>query len=768
MVHGGDLDWALKATSGRLPAEPGEIYTIRYTLKNSGKSTCRPSVILYDASGHSLSWSYGGREEKPLGVWRECETRFVIPAGGAAIEPRIIGHGETDVYIEHLEFERTGRLDFGKVSGVRVVENSVLKATFDLSDASFTILDKRVGREWGQTTPMRGLFVLDATATDSAEGAGERFELFDPENCESFTATVTLCGDSPELLVTTHMAPETSLETYVSYPYPIASLPGDRVVLPVNEGISFPVTEPAPSVTDMHTFGGHGLCMSFWGLTKDTIIPEEAYGLMGLIETPDDSGVFTSSRRSVGRELASAASESGSVANTSGTGSESETLSLGTIWHPTKNQFGYDRRIRLTAFSSGGYVAIAKRYRRYASEIGRLVTFEEKIRRNPGLKEGLDRLLGAANIWAWDGAPTETVARLRELGFKHILWSGGGSASEIAKLNALDGVLTSKYDIYQDVMDPARYPELSAIHSEWVPAAWPQDLCWDSPDGDWTRGWEVDQKDITLPRIPCGVLCDSKAVGYATKRIGEELTRIPYRARFLDTTVASPWRECWHPEHPQTRTDSKRSRMSLLGLLGERFNLVCGSETGIDASVPYCDFYEGMMSLGPYRCPESGRYITKIWDEVPEVVEKYQLGEEYRLPLFELVYHDCVVSYWYWGDHNNKFPSRWWKRDLFNALYGVPPMYGFLKDFLRDHASEFAASYRTSEPVSLLTGRSEMTDHRSLTPDRRVQRTTFANGFEVVVNFGDEEYRDSSTGRVVPGRGARVYRDGSEFELSGL
>ena len=85
--------------------------------------------------------------------------------------------------------------------------------------------------------------------------------------------------------------------------------------------------------------------------------------------------------------------------------------------------------------------------------------------------------------------------------------------------------------------------------------------------------------------------------------------------------------------------------------------LVTGCETGHDAAVPYVHYFEGMLSLGPYRVPDAGRDMIRIWDEVPERVRKFQLGHDYRLPLWELVYHDCVVAQWYWGDYNNKLPG---------------------------------------------------------------------------------------------------------------
>ncbi|MDO5566462.1 MAG: glycoside hydrolase, partial [Planctomycetia bacterium] len=254
------------------------------------------------------------------------------------------------------------------------------------------------------------------------------------------------------------------------------------------------------------------------------------------------------------------------------------------------------------------------------------------------------------------------------------------------------------------------------------------------------KGWAMTPKDKSKPRIDSGSLCDKKALGYAREKIGEELKTVPYRARFIDCTMASLWYECWNPAHPMTRSDSKLWRVKLLDLVRNDFRLVCGSENGHEISVPSCDFYEGMMSLGPYRVPDSGRKIQDIWDEVPELTAKFQVAPEYRLPLWELVFHDCTVSYWYWGDYNNKLPSLWRKRDLFNALYGVPPMYMFRKSLWDKNREQFAASYKTAQPVSELTGWSAMTDHCILSKDRLVQQTRFANGVTVTVNFGTQPF----------------------------
>ena len=197
--------------------------------------------------------------------------------------------------------------------------------------------------------------------------------------------------------------------------------------------------------------------------------------------------------------------------------------------------------------------------------------------------------------------------------------------------------------------------------------------------------------------------------------------------------------------------------MELLSYMSNDMKLVTGCETGHDAAVPYLHYFEGMMSLGNYRCDDSGRNVQQILDTVPEKVEKFQLGEKYRLPLWELVYHDCIVSYWYWGDYNNKMPAVWDKRDLFNALYGTPPMFMFRTEFFEKNEQRFVQSYRDAALVARKTGYSEMTEHKYITNDREVQQTVFANGTVVTANFGKAKYKLENGMTVEPGKYVAVF-----------
>lgn len=240
----------------------------------------------------------------------------------------------------------------------------------------------------------------------------------------------------------------------------------------------------------------------------------------------------------------------------------------------------------------------------------------------------------------------------------------------------------------------------------------------------------------------------------AKRQVPEELKNLPYRARFIDTTTASPWREDYNPAHPLTRSEDRRYKMSLLEYMSKDLKLVTGTETGIDPSVPFVHYYEGMLSLGRYRLPDSGRDTLAYKPPTPDFL-RFQVGHNYRVPLWEMVYHDCVVSQWYWGDYNNKTPEVWDRRDLFNLLYATPPMFMYTREMWQKSRDRFVQSYRNTGPVARRLGYDEMLAHEFVTADHAVQRTRWKSGAEIVVNFGDAPHR-LQDGRTVAALGFLV------------
>jgi hypothetical protein len=712
LEHTGRGDWSL-AHSLNLKVQPGEIFELSAWVRVQGSGTVTLGVVTRDAAGQTLDWAHGARSTTETKGWHCLRSRFIVPPSTATLWPRLIGDGQATVWCDDFVLTRQGSIAALRGQGLPAavtISDAAIDVSLQTADGTFAVRDHRTNRTWAQRADGAHLVVLEA----KADGRAMDLKLLDMVSMREVAARARLDGDTAELVV--GLRAEGEMEAPLAWPAPFASARGQLLILPVNEGISYPADDESLPAMHYYLYGGHGLCMPWYGAVEgDT-------GWMALIESPDDAAVTIPRHDGL--------------------------LGLVPVWEPQKHRFGPERVIRYVFLEGGGYVAMAKRYRAYAKQTGLLKTLDEKRKTIPAV----DLLVGAVNIWCWDRDAAAWCRELRACGIERILWSNALPPDQIKALNE-QGVLTSRYDIYQDAMDPANFPRLRGTHPDWTSEAWTNDDLMIGADGQWVRGWEVETKDGKL--VPCGTLCDRQAVAYAKQRIPADQATHPYRSRFIDTTTASPWRECYHPKHPMTRTESKRFKMDLLQYVSEGCGLVCGSETGHDAAVPFVHYFEGMLSLGPYRVPDSGRAMMRAWDEVPERVAKFQTGHAYRLPLWELVYHDCVVAQWYWGDYNNKLPKLWDRRDLWNALYGTPPMFMFNRQVWTANKDRFVKSYQTATAVARAAGYSEMLSHEWLTPDHAIQRTRFANGVVVTANFGDIPWSPPG-GQTLPSLDCRI------------
>jgi len=711
--HKGEKDWSL-SRGEKIDVTPGDLFTLQAWVKVDGDGRTTSCVTTYDAKNKPVRWVYGGRSARGTCDWRLLKSRFVIPKGVATIDPRMIGQGPATVWVDDFSLTKEGNVKDMRPKNLPEavpIGNKSLKVALRTEDGTIAVTDRRTGRTWRQRAVAEGGILMKA---DESFGKIHFTWLYPPADME-VKGTLALDGDKPELLVT--LSAEGALEQPLQFPHPFVTEPGTHLIVPMNEGISYPVEDETIQERRLIAYGGHGICMAFFGATDGT------EGYMAILETSDDASI--SIRR------------------------VDKTLCIAPWWDAQMGKFGYDRKIRYVFFDKGGHVALCKRYREHAEQAGLLKTLEQKRKENPNV----DLLIGAVNVWCWEKKAVELVKEMKSLGIERILWSNRKTPEEIKAMNEMGGVLTSRYDIYQDLMDPKVVKQhLHREHPDWTQAGWPKDIIVDE-HGDWRKGWRVKGKDGVM--YPCGVLCDKRAPDYARKRVPAELKTHPYRCRFIDTTTASPWRECYHPDHPMTRGESRHWKMELLRYMSEDMKLVTGCETGHEASVPYLHYFEGMLSLGPYRVPDAGRRMMEVVHDVPERVRKFQVGHKYRLPMWELVYHDCVVSQWYWGDYNNKLPTLWDKRDLLNVLYGTPPMFMFNRKIWSANKPRFARSYKDTCPIVRKVGYAEMTDHRFLTPDRDVQQTVFANGVTVTVNFGATPFK-LPDGTEVKGMGYHV------------
>lgn len=601
-----------------------------------------------------------------------------------------------------------------------LIENARLRVTVDPLAGRLRVLDKTAGYEWRQPEP-KAPPATPAFRNVRAQPEGLAFEAdFGVSKGKPNTLLVALRlpDGAADLRVEADMADRaTSIDGILFLePFLLDTPQGAFAVADYSNGHLYPLDLKPWRVPWL---GADRLNMPWVGVCD----LQRGFGCCVILETSDDACVESKTYRVAEREL--------------------RAPRVG--WLPSKGAFGYPRRMIYRFTPQGGYVALAKAYRAHAADHGLLVTLEQKAKVNPNVR----RLFGAADVWgAADDRNRDFAREARESGLDRMILHGRKPREQMQAAHDA-GFLTSEYDNYTDIkpLPPGREPDAD------------EDLLPDhavlQASGERMKAWlTYDKKTQFMKRCPTFWTPTARLV------IPKVLTNHPFLGRFIDVTTAEALYECYDTNHPLTRAEKRRCGEQLLAYV-RSLGLVVGGEHGIWWGVPHLDYIEGMMSSYQFGWPAghlirpksrdepfTGPYKTDTWENY----DRFGIGHEYRVPLWELVFHDCVVSTWYWGDATDWLlqvePSNAARKDAFNILYGtVPLLWANKAGSWQTNRAVFLRSYRHTTWLHRAVATAELLSHECLTPDRAVQRTRFSDGTEVQVNFGPAPREVTLAGR---------------------
>ena len=588
------------------------------------------------------------------------------------------------------------------------IENEHLKVTIQPTGI-LTVYDKAGKREWQQVSSKeKNIYnIREVSTSDKWEVA---FETEAGSKPYQFTVKLALSKTSTDLEVEADMEDRNTLIDDIPFfdPFLLESEYCSIAVADFCNGHLYPA--------DLHPFPyrryGTALLDMPWIGVCDT---KEGYGYEIILETSDDA-FFEMIPVKVG---------------------EREIVLPKAGWIASKKCFNYPRRLICHFASEGGYVALAKHYRAYAQKRGLIVSFSEKVKKNPNLT----RLFGAVDVWGKQSL--EFAKEAKSAGVEKMIMNGNSTPEEMKGINEL-GYLTSCYDAYQDAFPVEDDGKIDSGH-EYVP----KNIVL-KEDSTRMLAWCTWDGHQSMKRCPTFWERTAKLV------VPEVLAQYPYLCRFIDVTTAEDLYECYDENHPLTRSEKREMGVRLLDYMRSQ-GLVVGGEHGRWWSVPVIDYIEGMMSGGTDNYAWDAPYLRPPMNKEGDKWEQYEMlgmGPQYRVPLWELVFHDCVVSTWYWGDANDfltladpKFTDM---KNTYNILYGTIPLLWANEEtggsgpakqgsWYEDRES-FLRTYRNVCKLHEVIAGQEMITHEFLTQDRNVQRTQFSDGTTVVVNFGKENY----------------------------
>jgi hypothetical protein len=236
------------------------------------------------------------------------------------------------------------------------------------------------------------------------------------------------------------------------------------------------------------------------------------------------------------------------------------------------------------------------------------------------------------------------------------------------------------------------------------------------------------------------------------------LKNVPYSYYFVDCDAYGEVYDDYSPLHRTCQADDAQARVDRLAWISDTFGLVIGSEGGSSYAAGVIHVAEGMFGpvfgwgdpdltdknsdyyLGQYYPPDGPMVFVK---QVP-MKERYQYfyyDPRFRLPLYEVVFHDSVVTTHQWANSSLKYSNVLDTVALTELLYMVAPLYHMNLDEFDKHREVMKKHYTFFSPLHRKVGFAQMTNFNWLSADQMLQSTVFNNDVEIVANFSQELHR---------------------------
>ncbi|HVH46596.1 MAG TPA: glycoside hydrolase [Labilithrix sp.] len=392
--------------------------------------------------------------------------------------------------------------------------------------------------------------------------------------------------------------------------------------------------------------------------------------------------------------------------------------------------------------ADGTPIGSALAYRAWLKSNGEFVSLTDKTRALPRV----ERLAGAIHAYLWgDGGTRAAIDDLGRLGVDRALLAFDDDrrlvTSEVVRYAESRGYLMARYDVFDSVMAPASADSPVAVFD----------------DNLFRTGGVLSRDGKRLAGFAGrGLQLSSEALRRAqTPFVGQRIAAakaLGASAYFVDGDAFGDLLEDSDPAHPMTLARDRENRMARMRAVADA-GFVLGSESAVAWSTPVVLFSHGnetiatdtywkllddrarMGGWSPSERP--GIHFKEI--ALTDEERRELLDPAVRVPLFQAVFHDSVVTTDRWEMPLMKAPSVVVPRTLLALLYGVPTIWNLDRKALREHGPRLAALARFFAPLHRRIVTLPLEEFAYLSPDRQVQRVRFGDKLEVTANFADEE-----------------------------
>lgn len=242
---------------------------------------------------------------------------------------------------------------------------------------------------------------------------------------------------------------------------------------------------------------------------------------------------------------------------------------------------------------------------------------------------------------------------------------------------------------------------------------------------------------------------------FSEKRMTELVQLTGINSLFLDVDGTGMVSDDYNPASPTSAENMAAARNNRLRSVAEKIRIPAGSEDGNAVTAQYLMFAHGTETRGfgwsdadIHRNKNSPYYLGAWWPEnepaiffkpgkLKDIYLTTEFDPRWRLPLYQAVFHDAVITTHHWTLDNLKFPAVTTTRELLSQLYNTPPLYNLSRNTVQTRLPAMIKSDRIFRPLHQLLWNKALTGFRWLDNDGWVQQTKFSDGSVITVNFAD-------------------------------
>jgi len=356
----------------------------------------------------------------------------------------------------------------------------------------------------------------------------------------------------------------------------------------------------------------------------------------------------------------------------------------------------------------------------------------------------------------WGSGLSETVinalsqAGLRRLWLGTDNWMAPFLHPHAVKLAEKYGYLVASYDSYDTGLPPG-------INDSWLTAQLPNQVTQKCAivraDGTKTPGFGGQgyylNPGCTLP--------------FSRKRMAELIQLAGLNSLFLDVDGTGMVFDDYQPEHPTSSAQMATDRNARMAWFSNTIKLPLGSEDGNAVTARHIMFAHGTETWGfGWRDQDmrhnmkSPYYLGAWWPneqpvvffspaEVKPLYHTVVFDPRYRLPLYQAVFHDSVIATHHWTFDNLKFKGVISTRALLSLLYNTPPLFNLSRSTLKERLPEIVKADTRFRVLHQALWDKALTGFKWLDQDGWVQQTTFSDGAQITVNFGNQTFDGIAT-----------------------